>query len=249
MPTARAPPLGTLGRTLSRRVLVLSAAAAASMRDVPTRALEVPPSAPRDAADMLYGRAPLEPASFQQQVSDAQPLKHMRGRWRVRERLDDTGSAEGLLTFTGQLDRPEQGEVVLSGAAAAARGRWLLKPDGFGRDAEGRGIIQVKAAWKMRRGDRSYIYSGRVVVPSFTGARPDASIVEGCIDELVDKRSGRTRKVGDFQAELLQLLELDARDGRGLVVDVAPPQSFTLEPAASTREVAMQSLLYPVQAW
>lgn len=225
---------------LGRRALVLyTAAAAVVRRDAPARAV--------GAADLLYGRPALQPQSYRQQLADAIPLKTMRGVWSVRETfLDGAEPVSGTATFTGQLDNDGAGEVLWAGAAGQARGRWLLKPDGFGRDADGKGIIQTKAAWKLRRagGGSALIYSGRVLVPSRTGRRPDAVILDGCIDELVDKRSGATRKVGDFEASLLQLLELDAGDGSGAVVEAAPPQTFVLEPAASTREAGVQGLLY-----
>lgn len=173
--------------------------------------------------------------SYGQQLSDAQPIKTMRGIWQLRE-YDKHGKLlnSGSLTFRGPGgELAERGTVTYTGDGAAGRGPWILKPDGFGRSSTGMGaIIEKKAVWKLRRGSEgSYAFAGRVNVPSFTGIMPNA-VVEGPIIKLINgglPKGGTEVQVGRFQAELRQLLS--AEDEEASVDSVAAggaPESLQL---------------------
>ena len=155
---------------------------------------------------------PLLPQSARQQISDAIPLKSMRGVWRLRETRGDGGPRlEGKLMFTGAADlvtdsTNRNGAVVYTPAdgGASASGVWVLKTAGFGRDAMGRGVVEVKAAWKLRRDGGKYVYSGRVRVPYEYMA-----FCEGDV-KLLGGADGRDeRLVGGFEAELLRPLSAE----------------------------------------
>lgn len=179
-----------------------------------TCALEVSPRSTEDALRRQLYAPPPEVQSFQQQLSDAQPFKTMRGVWRLRE-YDQRGRevASGVLTFRGAGgDVAERGSVVYEGDAAPGRGPWILKADGFGRSQTGvGGIIEKKALWKLRRGAvGTFTYSGRINVPSFTGQRPDA-VISGQIVQLVNggkPKGGSEISVGRFEAELTRDLTM-----------------------------------------
>lgn len=136
----------------------------------------------------------------------------MRGIWSLKEyNRQGKQLASGVLTFRGPGgDLAERGTVVYEGNAAAGRGPWILKPDGFGRSPSGTGgIIEKKVRWKLRRGNEgTFAYAGRVNLRSLSGEKPDATI-EGPIIQLINggkPKGGSEPEVGRFQAELLELL-------------------------------------------
>eukprot|EP00961_Rhodomonas_salina_P016010 215400-Rhodomonas_salina.2 len=79
----------------------------------------------------------LQPQSYYQQLRDAMPLKTMRGIWKYKE-VKDGKVCDGTLTFRGQLDNPNRGDVVFDGGSnscyspippvKAIKGKWLMKP-------------------------------------------------------------------------------------------------------------------------
>eukprot|EP00965_Chrysotila_dentata_P172819 5702758-Pleurochrysis_carterae.AAC.1 len=175
------------------------------------------------AADFLVDQSDqLQPQFYADQLSDAIPLKTMRGVWRLREFRNNGDRLTGMLTCTGSVENPNKGELFYESGdqSSTAKGVWLLKPNGFGRDLSGKGIIELNARWKLRRPDGAYVYSGRVRVPSFTGRRPDATI-EGNVLKLEGKDGRSERKVGEFEADLQRLLTAsDELAGRSTPVPV-----------------------------
>ena len=207
-----------------RRALVLSAAAIFTS---PPRAMRAADDDLRRAQQQLYNPLP-EIQPFTSQVSDAIRIKTMRGVWRLRE-VDKAGRAtEGWLTFRGS-PLEERGKVSYEGGAAAGRGPWILKADGFGPNPEGKpgGIIEQKALWKLRRGSSgTFQYAGRLYVPSYTGDKPDASI-EGSVVELINggkPKGGSEKVVGKFEASLSRLLtaEDEGEGGASEAIQVVP---------------------------
>lgn len=168
-------------------------------------------------ARALYSPPP-ETASYAQQLSDAITIKSMRGKWRFTEYYNSGATFSGALTFRGSPSTPEKGKVQYEGSAAAGRGPWILKADGFGRNPNGKGAsIEQKALWKLRRSDGggTYTYEGRVKVPPYSGDQPTRALVEGPIVELINggkPKGGSERKVGRFEAELTRLLTADEED-------------------------------------
>ena len=226
---------------LVRRALLATAAllAAPAERSAGITVPERPPS----LAPLLYGQAPLEPQPYAQQVADAMPLKTMRGVWSVRERYDGsaTRAATANITFRGPVSSPNKGEVLWVSTDGAeeqrqARGLYLLRPDGFGRDASGKGIIIMKASWKLKRAEGPYIYSARIEVPRVgADGLPEAKITEGSIELLVDKVSGRTRRLGSFEAELSS--PLDEADAKMTGYDPAERAAVSIQPRMDERLV------------
>ena len=182
----------------------------------PATALEVEQRLPEEKLQRaLYAPPPPQIQSYAQQLSDAQPFKTMRGVWRLKEfNLQGKEIGQGTLTFRGAGgDVAEKGSVVYEGdtrGSSQGRGPWLLKAYGFGRSQTGMGgIIEKKALWKLRRGgEGTFTYAGRVNVPSFSGARPDATI-KGDVIQLINggkTKGGSEKAVGRFEAELVSLL-------------------------------------------
>jgi hypothetical protein len=183
-------------------------------------AIEVPVRSEQEMLErQLYSPAPPTTQSYGQQLSDAIPIKSMRGVWSVREKFDGRPAYFGILTFRGPTTATteDKGQVVYSGEATEGLGPWIIKSDGFGRDPENKGgIIEMKALWKLRRRPidgggggvaGTYTYSGRIKVNRRAENRdrlPDASI-EGDIIELINggkPKGGSERKVGTFNAVL-----------------------------------------------
>ena len=208
-----------LGASLSRRAVtcaLLSTCCSLVSDRHAAAALEVQQRSPEEQLQRsLYASPPPQIQNYAQQLSDAQPFKTMRGVWRLRE-FNNQGNEirTGTLTFRGAGgDVAEKGSVVYEGDAsgsAQGRGPWVLKADGFGRSQTGvGGIIEKKALWKLRRaGEGTFTFAGRVNVPSFSGARPDAKI-KGDIVQLINggnTKGGSEKQVGRFEAELVALL-------------------------------------------
>ena len=168
----------------------------------------------------LYAAPAPTVASNQQQLSDAITIRSMRGVWALQEYgLDGKLIASGTIIFRGADSSPDKGQVAYVGEAAAGRGPWLLKADGFGRSKTGRGgVIEQKALFKLRRPPAdgakfagTFTYEGRVNVPSYTGPKPDATLA-GPITELINggkPKGGSERRVGRYEAQLLRLLSDD----------------------------------------
>lgn len=194
--------------------------AAACGRLAPQRSLagEVAKRTEQEAlAQMLYSPLP-EVQPFRQQLSDAIPVKTLRGVWSLRE-YDANGRlcAEGRLTFRG-AETEDRGQVVYEGDQVlyeggqsvryrtSGRGPWILKPDGFGRNPNGQGgIIESKALFKLRRGAQgTYTFASRV---SVRAGSPFS--VEGDVVQLINggkPKGGSERKVGRFVGEFERAL-------------------------------------------
>jgi hypothetical protein len=195
----------------SRRAAATLIASALTIRSPPVGRAAVERSEQQSIERALYSAPPPDIQSNTKQLSDAIPLKTMRGVWRLREYGQGNQlTAEGLLTFRGADSSPDRGTVTYDGDAGAGRGPWLLKADGFGRSQTGKGgIIVQKALWKLRRrGIGTFTYAGRASIPSYTGDLPDA-IIGGPIIELVNggkPKGGSEKEVGRFEASLLRCL-------------------------------------------
>ena len=108
------------------------------------------------------------------QVSDAMPLKTMRGVWRYKEKREGQ-VCNARLVFEGKDDEPNRGEVRLENLgghcydavapAKGIRGKWLMKPAKFeGRPSAGGGTIgtiQFNARWKLRSQVGSQVWGWR----------------------------------------------------------------------------------------
>lgn len=196
----------------------------------------------------LY-QPPPESKSYSQQLSDAQPIKTMRGVWHLQEyNLEGKLVSDGTLTFRGSDSEPERGQVTYEGNAGAGRGPWILKADGFGRSQTGvGGIIEKKALWKLRRGtEGTFTYAGRINVPSFTGTRPDATI-EGPVVQLINggkPKGGSEKKVGRFEANLERFL-VAAEEDAAVDSAAAGGAPERLEIIEAPLNLQYQLFLYP----
>lgn len=223
------------GAACRRALIVAAAAVIASPRSRAgadggsTAGLRLDGAALQRAQQQLY--APLPEVQRQgSQVRDAIRIKTMRGVWQLREYPKDGGAGkftEGNVTFQGST-LEARGRAVYAGEAAAGRGPWIIKSDGFGPNPEGAGgIIEQKALWKLRRGEAgTFTYAGRVAVPSFTGSRPNA-FISGDVIQLIDggrPKGGSERAVGRFEAKLLRLLtaEDEGEGGTFAAVEIVP---------------------------
>jgi len=144
------------------RALVAGALIVASMSSA---ALEASAAAFHPPALVLAAEEDvMRPRFYMDQVSDAMPLKTMRGVWRYKEKREGR-VCNARLVFEGKDDEPNRGEVRLESVgiascydalapAKAIRGKWLMKPAKFeGRPSAGGGTIgtiQFNARWKLR---------------------------------------------------------------------------------------------------
>ena len=202
----------TLTRRWASSLLLVGASRwdVSPLRSTAAAAFEVPERTEQQRLEQsLYTTPAPTVVPYTQQVGDAITIRTMRGVWELQEKLLG-GSAVGTLTFRG-ADMEEKGSVAYAGEAAAGRGPWIIKSDGFGRSPTGRGgAIEMKALWKLRRGaEGTYQYTGRINVVAYApDGFPDATI-EGEVISLINggkPKGGTEKKVGTFRAILKRRL-------------------------------------------
>ena len=196
----------------TRRTALAIFCAVSSQRR-PAAALQVAQRSEEDTLTRALYSSPLPVVqSYQKQLSDAIPVKTLRGEWELLEYdINGRQQAAGTITFRGSPSTPDKGSVVYSGEAAPGRGPWILKSDGFGRSVTGNGgIIESKGVWKLRRGMAgTFTYEGRVTVTSYDSDNYPVMRIEGPVVELVNggkPKGGSERKVGRFVAKFIRRL-------------------------------------------